>query len=247
MKAQPPMRIGDSNGSAAQAPGGLPARPDSLVALASATTLVATRGPRADSGTPRTRHRRPPWLEVVTSLRVVVAVGVVSVLLLSISGVVGSKFLGPRAHGAEEDATAALVGGPAIPEADLEVLRQQAERARARLLAGRQELRTVLERIENEARRRGWRVELSLSPPVNRPHGLDQVTAYPVALHLTPSGDDAPPGFRSLIDWLDGIPRSPRHAAVTGLSLRANGKGRTALRVDLQVFGVMENDQAAPQ
>jgi hypothetical protein len=186
-------------------------------------------------------------LEVVTSIRVVLAVCVVSLLLLGISAVVGSKFLRHRAQGAEKHAMEALAGGPAIPETDLEVLRQEAERARARLLPGRQELRMVLERIENEARRRGWQVELSLSPPVSRPHGLERVTAYPVSMHLTPAVEAKPPGFGSLIEWLDAIPRSPRHAAVTGLSMRGSGKGPSSLRVDLQVFGVMENDQAAPQ
>ena len=236
MKPNAPIRIGDS---------GLAATHGAGVAASGATLKEVRAHPSVAE--PRVRRRRSHWVERLTSLRVCASVVGFSLVLLVVSGVIATKFLGQQTRGAEDDAMSALLGGPAIPTADLEALRQAAERSRSRLIVDRQELRTVLERIEGDARGRGWQVELTLSPPVKQPEGVPGLIAYPVVMRLSPARADTIPGFGSLIEWLEGISADPRNASVTALSLDVAGKRRGSVRVEIQVLGLMVNDQAAPE
>jgi hypothetical protein len=236
MKPHAPIRIGDSGVAATHGVG----------AAASAATLKEVRA-HPSVAEPRVRRRRSQWVERFTSPRVCASVLGFSLLLLVVSGVVATKYLGQQTRGAEAEAMAALAGGPAIPSADLEEFRREAELAQSRLILDRQELKKVVERIEGDARRRGWQVELELLPPVNRPGGVQRLIAYPVVMKLSPARADTIPGFGSLIEWLDGVSADPRNAAVTALSLDVAGKRRGSARVEIQVLGWMVNDQAAPE
>jgi|JI9StandDraft_2_1071091.scaffolds.fasta_scaffold85426_2 hypothetical protein len=247
MKSQPPIRIGETGVSATHGAGGALGVTMGAGAMASATTMREVRGASPLPGASAGRRRRSPWLERLTSWRIGTTVVGISLVLWVISGVMASKFLGPRPRTVGDATMAALRGGPAIPSATLEALRQDAERARSRLIATRQELKSVLERMEGDARRRGWQVELSLSPPVHGPDGVEELIAYPVVIQLSPSRPDTHPGFGSLIEWLEGVSADSRSTKVTGVALRADGKRLGVVRVEIQVFGGKVNDQASPE
>lgn len=193
------------------------------------------------------RKQRKRWLELVTQPRVCVAVLGLSVLLLGYAVYVGSKMIQKPTRAAREAASAVLLEAPVASAAQMEALRRDATLARSRLVADRGEFKAQLARIEAEARKRGWHVELTLLPAAPAPGGVADVIAYSSVMILTPVRPESPPGVRALTEWLDAIAELPKHAVVSGLVLAGNGSGPglATVRAEVRVLGRNQNEETS--
>lgn len=247
MKPVPPIRLGDTTPQPSPPRQGPPAL--TLPTPAAPRKVPAASAEGSQSSQKRSQSRRGPagWIETATHPRACWAVVGVSIALLGFSARVGSDLAGhPRPSPRSAEVRPPNTGSDPEPSA-LDALRLDANHARSRLIGSRRELNSLLERIEGDAERRGWHVQLTLSPPIPSPGGVAELVTYPAVLQLSPSIPGKPPGFGALVEWLEGISALPRRAEVTGLTLSGHGPRRGSARVELQVLGKKANEETAPE
>lgn len=239
MRTRSPLRIGEPQ--APTAPrltaehGGRDV--ESVAPSAGALEAGGIPPPKADR-----RSRHPRWLEEITRPRIAYGVVGLSVCLLAFAAGVAS-LSGKGTIRRPADAHAAVLGsGPGVSPEALEELRREADRATARLVEDRAAFRAVLEELEERARRRDWRMELTVAPPYEPTPGLPQIVAYPVSVRLGPVATNAAPGFPELVEWLEESARLRQAVEVTGLEIEVPRANRASIRVDLRVYGRKEHD-----
>lgn len=246
MKSTNPIRIGEAPSTTRA----VPAVADSA-APPSAVQDTRTHADSADGRVPlpaRTRRGSGSnWLEKATQPVVCATVVGLSLALLIYSAVVGSSMLQRPSPAAWEASSAALVGGAAIQEEALQALREDVEVATTRLIGDRQELKAVFERLENEARKRGWNADITVSPAVISPDPRSDLRMHPAIVQLSPVNPSYPPGYASLVEWLKGVTSAPKHTEVTGLHLNRIGTRPWTVRVEVQVLARNTHDQTVQE
>lgn len=190
--------------------------------------------------TGRVRRSSAGWADAVTQPAICAAALVIAILLVA----AGLVF---RVSAARRQAEGGLVTLPTQEVAagpKLEVLAEiesQAKAAQARLIHGREEFVRLLTEVEDEAQKRGWRMDLSLSPGIPAPSGLDRLTLHRAVAQMTPLTSEAARQYSTILEWLDGISRHRSHLDLGGLSMEGDTNGLSRIRVELQSLGSKSN------
>ncbi|MBL9126202.1 MAG: hypothetical protein JNL97_01085 [Verrucomicrobiales bacterium] len=243
MKTRVALRVGDPSTPH-------PAKPAGAAGIRSLQPSAGTDlvGDARSVPVPRTSRRSRPgkWLEEVTRPAVCVGVVAVSVCLLAVAAALAPRSAGAPTRQGAATGSATIGADPAPTVEVLNDWRAAAERVGARLAEDRAVFAAVLEAIETAARRREWKLELTVSPPMEPVAGLAALIAYPVSVQLMSATAGEAPDFGEVLDWLEETTRLERAVEVTGLDIDTTRANRPTIRVDFRVFGRQEHDAKVP-
>ena len=118
---------------------------------------------------------------------------------------------------------------------------------RQRLLPGRKALVLVLAELERMAQAEGWRMDATMKPAVGPPAGVENITRYPVAVHLQnqDASATAPPPFVRLVTFLRQLSLLDKQVEVTSLSVQSTPAGITSADLDMHFWSLNPDAKAA--
>jgi hypothetical protein len=124
-------------------------------------------------------------------------------------------------------------------------LRTRASQATAAVSHLRGEIASLLFDLDARARKLGWRVEISMKPIVPAPSGFKELTLHPVFIQLDDEADHSEPPYQRLLAWLRHVSTLSKRAEVVACRLRSAGAGLVSAQVELNLFSLNPNDEAA--
>ncbi|MHB1308861.1 MAG: hypothetical protein ACYC23_17420 [Limisphaerales bacterium] len=204
-----------------------------------------TAGAKASGLTAVRRSRLVRWDERVTRRWVCVVVVSVSLVLLGWSVAARRVLAGHAVRGMVSSTESAGARSESISPASIADLRRAIESTSTRLVTGRAEFRGLLSRVEEFARQRGLRIDLTVSPPTPGVGGLEELTAFPATAQLAMIEGKDRDAYLALTGWLEDLAGLPRRAEVTSLRVNGTESGFLSAKVEFRFLGQTAHDEAA--